>query len=184
MTYATRCAPHLPNRGLGGAPDGRPRYVASLPGSSAKGGGRARARRARHECARVCQRRQLQRASRGGYVIAGAGSKVMVKKVIDGDKLIPVDVAYPPSMIGTAEELWQPLPSTTPCRWAAASSSTQRSSPRITPRTSTSPIRRSRIRFWRNQNGARYVSRRGQRSNRSHAEQLVYGKIRKRQNRA
>jgi ribose transport system substrate-binding protein len=29
----------------------------------------------------------------------------MVKKVIDGDKLIPVDVAYPPSMIGTAEEL-------------------------------------------------------------------------------
>jgi ribose transport system substrate-binding protein len=38
-------------------------------------------------------------------VIAGAGSKVMVKKVIDGDKLIPVDVAYPPSMIGTAEEL-------------------------------------------------------------------------------
>jgi len=39
------------------------------------------------------------------YVIAGAGSKVMVKKVIDGDKLIPVDVAYPPSMVGTAEEL-------------------------------------------------------------------------------
>jgi ribose transport system substrate-binding protein len=39
------------------------------------------------------------------YVIAGAGSKVMVKKVMDGDKLIPVDVAYPPSMIGTAEEL-------------------------------------------------------------------------------
>jgi len=39
------------------------------------------------------------------YVIAGAGSKVMVKKVMDGDKLIPVDVAYPPSMVGTAEEL-------------------------------------------------------------------------------
>jgi ribose transport system substrate-binding protein len=39
------------------------------------------------------------------YVLAGAGSKVMVKKVMDGDKLIPVDVAYPPSMVGTAEEL-------------------------------------------------------------------------------
>ena len=39
------------------------------------------------------------------YVIAGAGSKVMVKNVMDGNKLIPVDVAYPPSMVGTAEEL-------------------------------------------------------------------------------
>jgi len=36
------------------------------------------------------------------YVIAGAGSKDMVKKVMDGDKLIPVDVLYPPAMIGTA----------------------------------------------------------------------------------
>jgi ribose transport system substrate-binding protein len=39
------------------------------------------------------------------YVIAGAGSKDMVKKVMDGDKLIPVDVLYPPAMIGTALEL-------------------------------------------------------------------------------
>ncbi len=39
------------------------------------------------------------------YVIAGAGMKEMVKKVMDGDKMIPVDVAYPPSMVGTAEEL-------------------------------------------------------------------------------
>jgi ribose transport system substrate-binding protein len=39
------------------------------------------------------------------YVIAGAGSKDMVKKVMDGDKLIPVDVLYPPAMIGTAMEL-------------------------------------------------------------------------------
>ena len=39
------------------------------------------------------------------YVIAGAGMKDMVKKVMDGDKMIPVDVAYPPSMVGTALEL-------------------------------------------------------------------------------
>ena len=36
------------------------------------------------------------------YVVAGAGSKDMVKKVMDGDKLIPVDVLYPPAMVGTA----------------------------------------------------------------------------------
>lgn len=39
------------------------------------------------------------------YVVAGAGSKDMVKKVMDGDKLIPVDVLYPPAMIGTAMQL-------------------------------------------------------------------------------
>lgn len=39
------------------------------------------------------------------YVIAGAGSKEMVKKVMDGDKLIPVDVLYPPAMVATAMEL-------------------------------------------------------------------------------
>jgi ribose transport system substrate-binding protein len=39
------------------------------------------------------------------YVIAGAGSKDMIKKVMDGDKMIPVDVLYPPAMIGTAMEL-------------------------------------------------------------------------------
>jgi ribose transport system substrate-binding protein len=39
------------------------------------------------------------------YVIAGAGSKDMVKKVMDGDKMIPVDVLYPPAMIGTAMAL-------------------------------------------------------------------------------
>ncbi|RUM98366.1 ABC transporter substrate-binding protein [Pseudaminobacter arsenicus] len=39
------------------------------------------------------------------YVIAGAGSKDMIKKVMDGDKLIPVDVLYPPAMVGTAMEL-------------------------------------------------------------------------------
>lgn len=39
------------------------------------------------------------------YVIAGAGSKDMVKKVMDGDKLIPVDVLYSPAMVATAMEL-------------------------------------------------------------------------------
>ncbi len=39
------------------------------------------------------------------YVIAGAGSKEMIKKVMDGDKMIPVDVLYPPAMVGTAMEM-------------------------------------------------------------------------------
>ena len=39
------------------------------------------------------------------YVVAGAGSKDMIKKVMDGDKMIPVDVLYPPSMVATAMQL-------------------------------------------------------------------------------
>lgn len=39
------------------------------------------------------------------YVVAGAGSKDMIKKVMDGDKMIPVDVLYPPAMVGTALQL-------------------------------------------------------------------------------
>jgi len=39
------------------------------------------------------------------YVVGGAGSKDMVKRVMDGDKMIPVDVLYPPAMVGTAMEL-------------------------------------------------------------------------------
>ena len=39
------------------------------------------------------------------YMIAGAGMKEMVKRVMDGDTMIPVDVAYPPAMVGTAMEL-------------------------------------------------------------------------------
>lgn len=39
------------------------------------------------------------------YVIGGAGSKDMIKKVMDGDKMVPVDVLYPPAMVGTALEL-------------------------------------------------------------------------------
>ena len=39
------------------------------------------------------------------YLVAGAGSKDMVKRVMDGDKMIPVDVLYPPSMVATAMQL-------------------------------------------------------------------------------
>jgi ribose transport system substrate-binding protein len=39
------------------------------------------------------------------YVVAGAGSKDMIKRVMDGDKMIPVDVLYPPAMVGTALEM-------------------------------------------------------------------------------
>ncbi|MBB4121019.1 ribose transport system substrate-binding protein [Martelella radicis] len=49
----------------------------------------------------------IQQAGRDDiqYVIGGAGSKDMIKKVMDGDPMIPVDVLYPPAMIGTAMEL-------------------------------------------------------------------------------
>ncbi len=36
------------------------------------------------------------------FVLGGAGMKDMIKKVMDGDKMIPADVSYPPSMISTA----------------------------------------------------------------------------------
>lgn len=39
------------------------------------------------------------------YIVAGAGSKDMIKRVMDGDKMVPVDVLYPPAMVGTAMEL-------------------------------------------------------------------------------
>ncbi len=37
--------------------------------------------------------------------LGGAGSKIMVKKVMDGDPLVRADVTYPPSMIGTGVSL-------------------------------------------------------------------------------
>ncbi len=61
------------------------------------------------------------------YVVAGAGSKDMVKKVMDGDKMIPVDVLYPPAMVGTAMEMTAAAISTTRFRFTAATSSTRRS---------------------------------------------------------
>lgn len=38
-------------------------------------------------------------------VIGGAGMKEMIKRVMDGDTMVPVDVLYPPAMIATAMEL-------------------------------------------------------------------------------
>ncbi|WP_309571194.1 ABC transporter substrate-binding protein [Deinococcus sp.] len=38
-------------------------------------------------------------------VLGGAGMKEAIKKVMDGDKLMPVDVTYPPSMIADAIRL-------------------------------------------------------------------------------
>lgn len=39
------------------------------------------------------------------FVLGGAGMKEMIKRVADGDDMIPADVTYPPSMIATAIEL-------------------------------------------------------------------------------
>jgi len=38
-------------------------------------------------------------------VVGGAGSKEIVKMIMDGNPLVPVDFTYPPSMIGTAINL-------------------------------------------------------------------------------
>lgn len=38
-------------------------------------------------------------------VIGGAGMKEMIKRVADGDPMVPVDVLYPPAMVATAMEL-------------------------------------------------------------------------------
>lgn len=39
------------------------------------------------------------------FVVGGAGMKDMVKKVMDDDKMIPVDVLYPPAMVAVAMDL-------------------------------------------------------------------------------
>jgi len=41
----------------------------------------------------------------GLFIVGGAGKKEVIKRVMDGDTLIPVDVTYPPSMIATAMEV-------------------------------------------------------------------------------
>ena len=38
-------------------------------------------------------------------MLGGAGSKIMIKKVMDGDPLVKADVTYPPSMIATGVSL-------------------------------------------------------------------------------
>ncbi len=49
----------------------------------------------------------IKQAHREGemWVVGGAGMKDFIKKVMDGDKQVPVDVLYPPGMIATAMEL-------------------------------------------------------------------------------
>ena len=37
--------------------------------------------------------------------LGGAGSKIMIKKVMEGDALVRADVTYPPSMIATGVSL-------------------------------------------------------------------------------
>lgn len=39
------------------------------------------------------------------FILGGAGMKDIIKRVMDGDKLVPADVLYPPAMIATAIEL-------------------------------------------------------------------------------
>ena len=39
------------------------------------------------------------------FVVGGAGMKDMVKRVMDGDKMVPVDVLYPPAMVAVAMDL-------------------------------------------------------------------------------
>ena len=39
------------------------------------------------------------------YIIGGAGSKQFIKKVLDGDKMVPVDVLYPDTMVATAMDI-------------------------------------------------------------------------------
>lgn len=39
------------------------------------------------------------------WVLGGAGMKEMVKRVMDGDRMIPVNVTYPPAMIASAIEM-------------------------------------------------------------------------------
>jgi len=39
------------------------------------------------------------------FIVGGAGMKEMIKRVMDGDRLIPVDVLYPPAMIATGMEV-------------------------------------------------------------------------------
>jgi len=39
------------------------------------------------------------------FIIGGAGMKDIIRRVMEGDRLVPVDVLYPPAMIATAMDL-------------------------------------------------------------------------------
>jgi ribose transport system substrate-binding protein len=49
----------------------------------------------------------IEQAGRTGemWIVGGAGMKEMVRRVQEGDTMVPVDVTYPPSMIATAIEM-------------------------------------------------------------------------------
>lgn len=49
----------------------------------------------------------LKQAGREGemFVVGGAGMKEIIKGIMDGDTLIPIDVLYPPAMIATAMDI-------------------------------------------------------------------------------
>jgi len=49
----------------------------------------------------------VRQAGREGdmFIVGGAGMKDVIKGIIDGDELIPVDVLYPPAMIATAMDV-------------------------------------------------------------------------------
>ena len=39
------------------------------------------------------------------WVVGGAGMKEIVKRIMDGDKQLPVNVTYPPALISSAIEM-------------------------------------------------------------------------------
>ena len=39
------------------------------------------------------------------YIVGGAGSKAFIKMVMDGSKMVPIDVLYPDTMVATAMEI-------------------------------------------------------------------------------
>ena len=58
----------------------------------------------RHGGRRVRGDRQAKRTDIK-FVVAGAGSKDMVKRVMDGDPMMPVDVLYSPTMVAVAMDV-------------------------------------------------------------------------------
>ncbi|PSL21117.1 substrate-binding domain-containing protein [Shimia abyssi] len=53
----------------------------------------------------VAALKQAGRDGDGMFVVGGAGMKEIIKSIMDGDELIPVDVLYPPAMIATAMDV-------------------------------------------------------------------------------
>jgi ribose transport system substrate-binding protein len=53
----------------------------------------------------VAALKQAGRDGDGMFVVGGAGMKETIKGIMDGNKLVPVDVLYPPAMIATAMDV-------------------------------------------------------------------------------